>query len=425
MTTFNATQTSSGPRVVDPAGLRIVIGAGGTGGHIYPGLAIADAIRKRVPEATISFAGTNRGLEGDLVPRHGYELATSTMIPFATSMGWRRFALPVYLLRAGIACARHFRRDGVDLVIGMGGYPSAPAIVGAWLAGIPRLIHESNARSGKANQLAAVLTRHIGIAFDHAQSHLPTRGREIRRVGVPLMPGVAAMDRSSLRAQALRSLDVSPGQRLVVVNGGSQGARSLTTAAIELAALWRDRTDTRLLIKTGPADYESTVRRIEEAKAAHNTTVVAYLDRMDLVYAAADVMVGRAGAATVAELAHIGLPAVLIPHPWAAGDHQRHNAEVLVDCGGAVMVPDSELTGVRLAAEVGGLLADPEKLGRRAESMRSAEHAQAADAMAGWAIELARNHQSARSSSGVARRQGKTLHSPTPSHSPRPQESSS
>lgn len=424
MTTFNATQTVSGPRVVDPAGLRIVIGAGGTGGHIYPGLAIADAILQRVPEAIISFAGTNRGLEGDLVPQHGYALATSTMIPFAASMGWRRFALPAYLLRAGIACARHFRRDGVDLVIGMGGYPSTPAIVGAWLAGIPRLIHESNARAGKANQFAAVLTRHIGIAFDHAQSHLPTRGKVIRRVGVPLMPAVAAMDRASLRAEALLSLGVAAGQRLVVVNGGSQGARSLTTAAIELAVLWRERTDTMLLIKTGPADHESTLRRIEEAGAAGNTRVVAYLDRMDLAYAAAAVMVGRAGAATVAELAHIGLPAVLIPHPWAAGDHQRHNAEVLVNCGGAVMVADSELTGARLAGELGVLLADPETLGRRAEAMRSAEHAHAADAMAEWAIELARNHQAARSRPGAALRQAKPLHSPTPSHSPKPQETS-
>ncbi|WGW13663.1 UDP-N-acetylglucosamine--N-acetylmuramyl-(pentapeptide) pyrophosphoryl-undecaprenol N-acetylglucosamine transferase [Saxibacter everestensis] len=403
MTTFTAAQAVSRSGALDPAGLRIVIGAGGTGGHIYPGLAIADAILKRVPEAKISFTGTSRGLEGTLVPKFGYELATSSMIPFAASMGWRRFALPVYLLRAGIDCARRFRRDGVDLVIGMGGYPSSPAIVGAWLAGIPRLIHESNARSGKANQVAALLSDHIGIAFDHAQGQLPSLGKDVRRVGVPLMPAVVAMNRAGLRSEAVDSLGVSPDQRLVVVNGGSQGARSLTKAALELAALWRDRTDVMLLIKTGPADYQAAVQRIEELKASHGTRVVAYMDRMDLVYAAADVMVGRSGAATVAELAHIGLPAVLIPHPWAAGDHQRHNAEVLVECGGAVMMTDQELTGARLADELEVLLADPDRLERMSESMRSAEHSQAADSMAQWAIDLAQEYQASNTSRAAAR----------------------
>lgn len=396
MTTFNAGHTVAGPESGDRAGLRIIIGAGGTGGHIYPGLAIADAIAQRVPTAVISFSGTSRGLEGTLVPRHGYGLATSNMIPFAASMGWRRFVLPVYLLRASMACARSFRRDGVDLVIGMGGYPSSPAMVGAWLAGIPRLIHESNARSGKANQLAAFMSRNIGIAFDRAQSHLPTRGKDVRRVGVPLMPAVAAMNRGTLRAQALNAMGVRPGQQLIVVNGGSQGARSLTTAALELAGLWRARTDVMLLIKTGPADYQSAREQVEAMGPSHNTQVVEYLDRMDLVYAAADVMVGRAGAATVAELAHIGLPAVLIPHPWAAGDHQRHNAEVLVDCGGAVMLADHELTGARLANELGILLSEPDRLAGMAAAMQSDEHASAADTMAHWAIELAQEHHANR-----------------------------
>lgn len=373
-----------------PSGLRIVIGAGGTGGHIYTGLAIANAITRIDPDARITFAGTRRGLEATLVPRHGYELATSNMIPFAASMGMRRFALPLYLLRAGISCARSFRRDRVDLVIGMGGYPSSPAMLGAWLAGIPRLIHESNARSGKANQLAALLSPNIGIAFEAARKHLPRAGKHIRNVGVPLMPDVAAMDRAALRGQALAELGIEAGQRLVVVNGGSQGARRLTLAALELAQLWQGRTGVVLLIKTGPADYHDAARRLQELDAGHNTRVVQYLDRMDLVYAGADVMVGRAGAATVAELAHVGLPSVLIPHPWAAGDHQHHNAQALVESGGAVMVPDAELTGPRLADELDALLNEPGRLERMSKAARSDVHARAADEMAHWAVSLAR-----------------------------------
>jgi len=392
------------PLTQAPHTLRIVIGAGGTGGHIYPGLAIADAILKVVPGAHITFSGTSRGLEATLVPGHGYQLTTSNMIPFAASLGLRRFALPAYLLRAGIECALSFRRDRVDLVIGMGGYPSAPAIVGAWLARVPRLVHESNALPGKANQLAAILSPHLGIAFDQARKHLPTRGKTIRRVGMPLMPAVAAMDRGSLRREALALLGISPGQRLVVVNGGSQGARSLTAAALELAQLWQARTDVVLLIKTGPADHGQAAQQIAQLTPGHGTRVVEYLERMELVYAAADVMVGRAGAATVAELAHVGLPSVLIPHPWAAGDHQRHNAQVLLESGGAVMVSDRELTGTRLAAELEILLQEPGRLGRMSLAARSGVHTQSAHDMALWAIDLARQNQTKRAPKAVTSR---------------------
>ncbi|MEU1026747.1 glycosyltransferase, partial [Streptomyces sp. NPDC005904] len=168
-------RTSHSGRAAPPAraDLSVVIGAGGTGGHIYPGLALADALRRAVPGAVISFVGTERGLEGRLIPDAGYRLHTVDMIPFDPSLGARRYLLPAALLKSGAQCRTILREQGARIAVGMGGYPSAPVIVGARLAGLPSLIHESNAVPGRANRFAARLTPNIAVAFDRSRAHLP------------------------------------------------------------------------------------------------------------------------------------------------------------------------------------------------------------------------------------------------------------
>ncbi|MFJ2868830.1 UDP-N-acetylglucosamine--N-acetylmuramyl-(pentapeptide) pyrophosphoryl-undecaprenol N-acetylglucosamine transferase [Kitasatospora sp. NPDC087314] len=358
--------------------LSVVIGAGGTGGHIYPGLALAEALRRADPRAVISFVGTERGLETTLIPEAGYRLHTVDMIPFDASLGPRRYLLPAALLRSGGQCREILRAQGAQVAVGMGGYPSAPAIVGARLAGLPSVVHESNAVPGRANRFAARLTPHIALAFDRTREHLPA-GRSAQTVGMPLVGAVARLDRAALRAEARRQLEVPEGARLLVFNGGSLGAARLTAAAVELAARWRHRTDRQLLIKTGPAALEE----VRAALAGHPTArAVSYLDRMDLVYAAADLMVCRAGAATVAELSSVRMPAVLVPYPHAPHDHQTHNARVLSDTGAGLLLPDGECTGERLAALVEPLLADPARLAAMARAAEPGDHARAADLLA-------------------------------------------
>lgn len=364
--------------------LSVVIGAGGTGGHIYPGLALADALRRADPRAVVTFVGTERGLETRLIPEAGYRLHTVDMIPFDRSLGARRYLLPAALLRSAVRCRTILREQGAQIAVGMGGYPSAPVILGARLAGLPSLIHESNAVPGRANRFAARLTPHVALAFDRSRAHLPP-GIDADTVGMPLSGPLATLDRAGLRGRARAELGVPAGARLVLVNGGSLGATRLTEAAVGLAGRWRDRDDVRLLIKTGPAALAETRTRLAGSTVAE---AVAYLDRMDLAYAAADLVICRAGSATIAELATTGVPAVLVPYPHAPGDHQTHNARVLSDAGAAVLLPDADASADRLAALVEPLLRDPRRLAAMSGAADPGTHARAADLLAARTLEL-------------------------------------
>ncbi|MFF3456396.1 glycosyltransferase [Streptomyces sp. NPDC002730] len=365
--------------------LSVVIGAGGTGGHIYPGLALADALRRAVPDAVISFVGTTRGLETELIPAAGHRLHTVDMIPFDPALGARRYLLPAALLRSGAQCRAILREQRAQIAVGMGGYPSAPVILGARMAGLPSVIHESNAVPGRANQFAARLTPHMAVAFDRSRAHL-AGGENALTTGMPIAAPIARLDRPGVRAEARRALSVPQDARLVLVNGGSLGAARLTEAAVGLAGRWRERPGVQLLIKTGPAALDETRRRLGDSPVAR---AVPYLDRMDLAYAAADLVVCRAGSATVAELATVGVPAVLVPYPHAPGDHQTHNARVLSDAGAGLLLPDAEATADRLAALVEPLLADPARLAAMSGAADPGPHAQAADLLAARVLQLA------------------------------------
>ncbi|MFI1782846.1 undecaprenyldiphospho-muramoylpentapeptide beta-N-acetylglucosaminyltransferase [Streptomyces rubiginosohelvolus] len=375
--------------------LSVVIGAGGTGGHIYPGLALAEALRRADPDAVISFIGTERGLETTLIPAAGYRLHTVDMIPFDPALGAKRFLLPAALLRSGTQARSVLRTQKAQVVVGMGGYPSAPAIVGARMAGLPSVIHESNAVPGRANQFAARLTEHLTVAFDGSRAHL-SGGERARTVGMPIAASLAALDRPALREEARHAFRIPEGARVVLFNGGSLGAARLTAAAVGLAARWRGRGDVHLLVKTGPAALAETRQKLIDAGAGSVAQAVPYLDRMDLAYAVADLVVCRAGSATIAELATTGVPAVLVPYPHAPGDHQTHNARVLSDAGAAHLVPDAETTADRLADIVDPLLADPARLAAMGRAADPGHHARAADLLAETVIRLAGQPTTAR-----------------------------
>ncbi len=355
---------------------------------IYPGLALADALRRAVPDAVISFVGTERGLETRLIPKAGYRLHTVDMIPFDPSLGARRYLLPAALLRSGAQCRAILKEQKAQVAVGMGGYPSAPVILGARLAGLPSLIHESNAVPGRANQFAARLTPHIALAFDRSREHL-AGGERAETVGMPLVGPLAELDRERLRPDARWALGVPDGARLLLVNGGSLGAARLTEAAVGLAGRYRGRKDLRLLIKTGPAALEETRALLAANGGDAVAEAVPYVDRMDLAYAAADLVVCRAGSATVAELATIGMPAVLVPYPHAPGDHQTHNARVLSDAGAALLLPDPQTSADRLDELVTPLLDDPARLAAMGAAADPGTHARAADLLAAKTLALA------------------------------------
>jgi len=366
----------------------IVIGAGGTGGHIYPGLATADAIRAARPDSQIVFVGTKRGLEGRLIPQAGYELVTVDMLPLNTNLRWRLAFFPFSIVRSTVQTLRTLRERKADVVLGMGGYPSVPAVLAAWLARVPRIIHESNATPGLANRFVSRFAPNIALAFREGGRNLP-RHRDTRLVGMPISESLAAFDRDALREEARAHFNLKDGERMVLVSGGSLGAVRLSRAAADLAGRWRDRTDIRLVIKAGRDQLPAIERQLTSNGGHAVATAVAYLDRMDLAYAAADITVCRAGSGTVAELSHVGLPAVLVPYPSAAHDHQSFNAQALVDVGAAVMIPDSDVTADRLEQVLTPILADPARLAAMAAAAHQTVHATAARDLARWVLELA------------------------------------
>ncbi len=364
----------------------IVIAAGGTGGHIFPGLAVADAIRRIEPGASVSFVGTRRGLERTLVPRAGYELELVDMVPFA---GRAAALLPVALVRATAQARRILRRRQADVVVGMGAYLSVPVVAAARLAGVPSLVHESGAVPGRANLVAARLTDNVAVAFAEAAEAFP-RSAAVRAVGMPLGPELVGFERAALRPGARNAYDLDESTLFILVNGGSQGASSLNRLAIGLANRWHDRHDVRIMLKAGARDHETTEAALRGSPGAHLVELTRFIERMDHAYAAADVAVCRPGAGTVAELAVVGLPAVLVPYPHAPFDHQARNAAALVEAGAALMVRDHEATPAVVGPLLEALLDDRTRLEHMRARLAGLAHPGAADELAAWALRLAR-----------------------------------
>jgi UDP-N-acetylglucosamine--N-acetylmuramyl-(pentapeptide) pyrophosphoryl-undecaprenol N-acetylglucosamine transferase len=324
--------------------MRVVLAGGGTAGHIEPALALADALRRQHPEISIVALGTKRGLEVRLVPERGYELALIPPVPLPRRPSMDLFTVPVRL-RQAVAAAKDVIR-GADVVVGFGGYVALPAYLAARSLDVPVVVHEANAKAGLANRVGARHAAAVAVASPAAKL------KGAVRVGMPLRSAISQLDRSRSRADGRAFFGLPPEGPVLLVYGGSQGARSLNNAISE---------GLDSLLAAGIRVLHAVGANNELPAPRAGYVPVPYLDRMDLAYAAADLAVCRAGAMTCAELSAVGLPGVFVPLPIGNGE-QRRNAEPLVAAGGGVLVPDDELDGDRLCAEVLPLLQDTERL---------------------------------------------------------------
>ncbi|WP_181034049.1 glycosyltransferase [Arthrobacter sp. GMC3] len=382
-------QNTDQPEAADHR-LHVVMAAGGTGGHIYPALAVADQLRTLDPTMRITFSGTKRGMESDLIPMNGYDFAPVRVIPFSRQEGWKRYLVPFILLSSAVQSAVKFRRDRVDLVIGMGGYPSMPAVLGAWFAGVPRLLHESNAIPGKANKFALTFTQNLGVVFAEVEGHKRGSKYDVRVVGLPIRETTHAPHNNGSNRLRER-LGLQAGNRLIVVSGGSAGAVSLTNAALEAASKCRSSNDTVFLIKTGGKDFDRAAEKLASLPVGAKVHLIAHIDDMNAAYESADLFISRAGAASIAELSQNAVPSILVPYPWAADDHQRHNAQAMVAKGAAMTVEDADLAQGKLAGLIDDLLSAPEVLRSMSARASTDKHRHAAGEMASWAIDLIKN----------------------------------
>lgn len=328
----------------------VLLAGGGSAGHVSPLLALADALRRRDPDVTVTALGTETGLEARLVPARGYDLRFVPRVPLPRKLDPALMRLPSALRKAVTAAGRAIDETGAEVVVGFGGYVSTPAYLAARRRRLPIVVHEQNATPGVANRLGARFTRFVGTTF---------RGTALAHatlVGMPLRREVSQLDRGARRAEGMAAFGLDPQWPTLLVTGGSLGAQRLneTFAArsLELSAA-----GIQVLHVTGAGkDFTPDLPPVGAPYV-----VVSYADRMELAYAAADLVVCRSGANTVCELTALGLPAVYVPLPIGNGE-QRRNAADVVAAGGGILVEDARFTPRWLSEHVLALATDGARL---------------------------------------------------------------
>ncbi len=345
--------------------MHVVLAGGGTAGHIEPAMNLADALRRRDPAVGVTALGTARGLETTLIPARGYDLALIPAVPMPRRPSGGLFAVPSRMRTAVRAAADVLDRTNADVVVGFGGYVATPAYLAARRRRIPIVVHEANARPGLANRLGARFTQYVaetvpGSGLPHA-----------RTIGLPLRPAISGLDRAARRHDARVWFGLDPHEPVLLVFGGSQGARHLNEV-IDSSLDTIRAAGIQVLHVAGPG-HEAALKRAEALRDDDGPAYVAqsYVDRMDLAYAAADLALCRAGAMTCAELAAVGLPAVYVPLPVGNGE-QRLNALPVVSDGGGLLIDDGDLSTDWVNRHLIALIFDHDRLIEM--SARAARH---------------------------------------------------
>lgn len=332
--------------------LNVVLAGGGTGGHVYPALALGAALQDR--GHTICYFGDKDRLEGRVVPEKGIPFTAIPALQYPRSglLSKVRFALG--LLRTVAYSRRQLRASKADLVLGVGGYIAAPPVLGAWTMGVPRIIHEANVTPGLANKLCARVANLVMLTYPETASRLPgTAPRET--VGCPVNPRVLTGDRM---ADAAERYGLDPNTPTLLVVGGSLGAATINQMAEALAR--RPERPFQIIWITGPRYYDELCARFDQLP--QGVALVRYEDRMGAAYACADLVLCRAGSSTLAELTVLGKPSVLVPSPNVTENHQEGNARGLEAVGAAEVIVEKDLDLSAAVSQIAALLADPAAL---------------------------------------------------------------
>ena len=359
---------------------RIVIAAGGTGGHLFPGIAVAEALRAR-GLTELLFVSAGKGNWREALDKAGFPWRSLPVRGFGRRPSLAHLAFP-FRLAAGIALSfaliASFRPAAV---VGTGGYVSGPVVAAAWLLGVPVLLLEQNAFPGVATRIASQFAREIHLAYPGSESYLPPSARARARItGNPIRGGVLRADRAASRAALGLDRDIAT----LFLLGGSQGAIALNRALHEaLAHSAQERgpwtTGLQVIAQTGAHDDRDWK---QVSGGAARVVAQPFFHDVGVPYAAADLLVCRAGATTLAEVTALGKPAILVPYPYAAADHQTHNAAEMARAGAAVAIPERDLTAARLESEVTNLLQDEGRRSAMAAASRALGRPDAADRVA-------------------------------------------
>lgn len=364
-----------------------MIAGGGTGGHIMPALSIGEALRKRNPDTELLFLGSDRGLERETISRAGYRLEEfpGRGLPNRVNLA---------SLKASWAMWKAFRRVRKliadfkpDVLVGTGGYVMVPGALAAKVSRIPIVLQEQNSIPGRASRFLSRFAAEIHIHFTETRRYFKQR-EKLRLSGNPVRIRIP----EGRASKTLQKFRLFSNRKTILVLGGSQGARSLNKAFGSMLSHFRNDRTVQFIIQTGKPDYRMVLNSVRDSGV--RVVVKSYIDQIEELYGISHLVVARAGAMTISEIAACGLPSILVPYPHAMNDHQTANARALSDKGAASLIADGELTGERLAEEIRKLLADPatlREMGRNAYALSrpnaSARIAEAVEKLGGGAPE--------------------------------------
>jgi UDP-N-acetylglucosamine--N-acetylmuramyl-(pentapeptide) pyrophosphoryl-undecaprenol N-acetylglucosamine transferase len=366
--------------------IRVLLAAGGTGGHVYPAISIADAVRAVQPDSEILFVGTRDRMEWQTVPKSGYEIKSVWISGFHRRMTPQNLLFPVKLAASILQSYTILRSFQPDVLVACGGFAAGPV---GWVAakmGIPIVIQEQNSYPGVTNRMLARHAQKIFIAFDDARQYLPAD--KVTLSGNPVRQKLTA----SGKEQALKAFTFSPNKPVLLVLGGSGGALALNRIMLKNLDFLHHEMGLQVIWQCGKRYFVELSQQIVTKEYPH-LRLTEYIENMPAAYGAADLVVTRAGAGTCSELMLLGQPAILVPSPNVAGDHQAKNAASMVEAGAAELLPEDELDAT-FTDKIGSLIANPGKLESMSRAMRSLAKPDAAKEIAEEIFNIAdKNHE--------------------------------
>lgn len=368
--------------------MRIIVSGGGTGGHIYPAITIANCIKELRPDAEIVFVGTNKGLEKDIVPRYGYPLEFITVAGFERHLGLSTLVSAEKLF-AGLWEARQLlNKLKPDLAIGTGGYVCGPILWQAAVKGIPACVQEQNAMPGVTNRILSRFVNRIFLGYEEGAEAFAGKAEKIY-TGNPVRKEILVDNRT----EGIEKFGLDPNKKTLLVFGGSRGARSINNAMLVVEKNLAGRRDVQVLHATGTLDYDKYVNELgDKVLAAGNIKVLPYIHEMPLALSVADMAVSRAGAIGLAELMVKGVPSILIPYPYATANHQEFNARALEKQGAAQVILDKNLSGENLLTKLEKMLNEQDVLQKMHQAAMKVSKPNAAMDIAQGALELVKKN---------------------------------
>lgn len=367
--------------------LRIIISGGGTGGHIFPAVSIANALKAKRPDARILFVGALGRMEMQRVPAAGYDIVGLPVCGFDRKHLWRNIAVLWKLAKSQLKARRIIKEFRPQVAVGVGGYASGPTLKVAGMMGIPTLIQEQNSYAGVTNKLLAQKAEKICVAYEGMERFFPAG--KIIMTGNPVRQDL--LDRQTDRSEAVRSFGIDPEKKTILIIGGSLGARTINQCVLSHLDLIRS-SGVQFIWQTGKIYIDDARRRVAEAGELPMLHVTDFISRMDLAYSAADLVISRAGAGSISEFCLLRKPVVLVPSPNVAEDHQTKNALALVDKGAALYVKDSEAQEKMLATAIDAVN-DAPRLRTLSENIAKLAFYNSADRIADEVLALAANYR--------------------------------